>query len=94
MASRCSRLTMAPVGLLGEAMKMSLVFGVMASRKRVYGNSSEASACTRRRCVVIMLALTSYMKKVGVEMSASSSSSSNAAQTRWIASSTPLVSRT
>ena len=73
---------------------MSLVRGVMAARKRWKGNSSDASACTRVRREVIMRALTSNMKKVGVEMSASSVSSRNAAQTRWMASSTPLVSST
>jgi hypothetical protein len=41
-----------------------------------------------------MPALTSYMKNVGVDTIASSSSSRNAAHTRWIASSTPFVSST
>ncbi len=66
----------------------------MASRKRPKGNSNELSAWTRRMPGVIMPMLTSYMKKVGVEMRASSPSSRKAQQRRWMASSTPLVRRT
>ena len=84
---------MPPVGLFGEATMISLVFGVIACMKFSNGNSSEASACTRTRCRDINCTLTSYMKNVGVAISASSSSSRNDRHSRRIASSTPFVRR-
>ena len=59
-------------------MMMSFVRGVIAARKRSNGNSSESSVCTLMRPEVIMPTETSYMKKVGVQISASSPSSRNA----------------
>ncbi len=94
MVSRCSRLTVAPVGLFGDATMISFVRGVIAAMKRSKGNSSEGPVCTRVRCEVIMPIETSYMKNVGVQITASSPSSRNAQAIRWMASSTPLVSNT
>ena len=61
---------------------INLVFGVIAARNRSKGNSSESSDCTRVRPEVMRLMDTSYIKKVGVQISASSPSSRKAQETR------------
>jgi hypothetical protein len=63
-------------------MMINFVFDVMAARNRSKGKLSESSDCTRVRPEVMRLIDTSYIKKVGVQMSASSPSSRNAHETR------------